>query len=294
MERRIMGLDMSKKSTGCAIIDMNCKPYYAGFITNEGISDITTIRKRLIKYIKRLVLEHGVTDVVVEDVFGGVNFDTNRLLIILNESAVDVKMQNPEINFDVFKYENTAWKSDLVQSTGKDIRITGRHKEAVQEALEEYYNVEYLRKIDAPSDIYDALGIATNHVLKIKNDIGVIDTETKTEFVRNFRLGLISFYFVDEADLMYIQENLDDGIEVFEVNYDRTIERTVKKFYKQFPKHCVCAIKIDDYKQLGLDLMKYDIRDEVFGKTDFYCIAIVKQVEKKQRVLREYNRKCPT
>lgn len=294
MERRIMGLDMSKKSTGCAIIDMNCKPYYAGFITNEGISDITTIRKRLIKYIKRLVLEHGVTDVVVEDVFGGVNFDTNRLLIILNESAVDVKMQNPEINFDVFKYENTAWKSDLVQSTGKDIRITGRHKEAVQEALEEYYNVEYLRKIDAPSDIYDALGIATNHVLKIKNDIGVIDTETKTEFVRNFRLGLISFYFVDEADLLYIQENLDDGIEVFEVNYAKTIERTVKKFYKQFPKHCVCAIKIDDYKQLGLDLMKYDIRDEVFGKTDFYCIAIVKQVEKKQRVLREYNRKCPT
>ncbi len=289
-----MGLDMSKKSTGCAIIDMNCKPYYAGFITNEGISDITTIRKRLIKYIKRLVLEHGVTDVVVEDVFGGVNFDTNRLLIILNESAVDVKMQNPEINFDVFKYENTAWKSDLVQSTGKDIRITGRHKEAVQEALEEYYNVEYLRKIDAPSDIYDALGIATNHVLKIKNDIGVIDTETKTEFVRNFRLGLISFYFVDEADLLYIQENLDDGIEVFEVNYAKTIERTVKKFYKQFPKHCVCAIKIDDYKQLGLDLMKYDIRDEVFGKTDFYCIAIVKQVEKKQRVLREYNRKCPT
>lgn len=284
----IMGLDISKSSTGCAIIDENMDVLFCGRLVNKGIDDITLIRKRLIDYIRRKITEFNVTDVVIEDVFGGINFETNRLLIILNECAVDLRLQNPELNYDIFKYENTKWKAGVLNRSGKDIKIAGRHKEAVQEALGELYDINYLIEIKAPSDMFDALGIAVHHYFEVKEKGTVVTTVDKNQYIRNFRLGLISFYFLSEGEFQYILEHLSLDVEHRVVEYDRSIQRTTKMFYKEFMKTTLCCIHIDSFTDLGLDLMKFNIADEVKGWEDFYCIAVVKQIERTQTIFKEF------
>jgi Holliday junction resolvasome RuvABC endonuclease subunit len=279
-KRIILGADISKSSTGCSILDLDYNPLYTGFLINKDERDVTSVRKRLIKYLAKLIDKYDVTDVVIEDVFGSVNFDTSRLLIILNECAEDIKMLYPDVVFDIYKIPNTEWKSKLLAIVNEAIRITGRHKEAVQEALGHIYNITEFLEMGVPDDVYDSLGIAYTHAYEINSGVNVISTAEKNNYIKNFRLGLISFYFLNESLKDQMLETLDDGFEHLEVKYNRTIESTVKGFYKGHEKTMLCLINIGNFKKLGLDLVRYGITDRVKNEENLYCLALPKQVER--------------
>lgn len=178
-----IGLDISKRSTGCVI-------WYNGVLEKHQIklSDDINIKEdpfaeelmrrefsdKLLEIINNRSFQYGV----VENVFGGENFDTVRKLLALNTVFDGIILDNKCSVEHYYKRVNTEWKKYL----GKIVHIDGAPTDKfriqqIMEYLEFDYYLENKDLSDAEKekigfqDILDATGMLCALSIELNSNI---------------------------------------------------------------------------------------------------------------------------
>lgn len=240
-----ISLDISKNSTGVCLweggdyrlfrIDIET-PYNSKDPLSEA-----RMRKEFRGYLETLTGGRKFEVGVVENVFGGENFETTRILLSLN-TVLDEMILDRVCSIErYFKRENSAWKKwfRLLTNVGKGLN----HKYEIQEIMrflefDFFLENEHLRPTDKLDigfqDKLDATGLLCALSLELNSNI-------KTTTRRKVRLSDLKFGFVsDVEEFDYMDEDIFSEYPIKEVNLGRKdIGSQFKDIFSIQERNCI-------------------------------------------------------
>lgn len=161
---RILSLDASTKSTGCAIFnDNNLEAYYC---LTASSSDLINRIKKIIPQLEQILKDHPVDKIILEEVRpeGGLqNIKTHKALMYLQAAIaflVHERFKNVEIDYI---YPNE-WRKLCGIKTGAGVRRETLKPKDIAFVKQTY-------GIDVNDDIADAIGIGHAYINRLDNEI---------------------------------------------------------------------------------------------------------------------------
>lgn len=159
-EPTFLSLDISVRSTGWVLsIDENITWGTKSLKAEDELGRRLEFRAFLID----LIGSKHIPVVMVEDVYGGVNFKTVKGLIQLNTIVDDLKADKLILVDDIKRIDNKKWKMYLKQAANYKLGTKKNDKEMVKGCLNKLgFDLE------AKQDVYDSLGMAVGVIYKDK------------------------------------------------------------------------------------------------------------------------------
>lgn len=171
-----ISLDISKTNTGW-VKCFNGK-LEMGAISFKTYEDVEA-RYRFKQFVKELIGDGEYAFISIEDVIGGTNFRTNKILYQLNIIVDDLMYEGYIKPCKIERIDNMQWKKTLREITGEKANI--KQMESKEEVR---YQLKHMGcDIELEQDILDALGMsiavihrrmngqATGKVAKLKTDL---------------------------------------------------------------------------------------------------------------------------
>lgn len=178
-----LSLDISVVSTGYVLWNGKELQYGAFKITE---TDSRKRRMQFADFLTDLLRGTNIKYAVIEDVIGGCNFKTTRILTELNimlEMLIDFG-RVPD--FPVYRKDNKVWKKELNALNQDEKGIRGENdKEVIRNVL---YSLDF-RPV-APQDVYDAMGIALAYIYSKT----VVKSENTVEKIKALKTDLSKGY----------------------------------------------------------------------------------------------------
>ena len=161
---KIMAIDASTKSSGCAIFnDKKLETYYC---LTASSSDLINRINKIITELEQILQKHPVEKIILEEVRpeGGLqNIKTHKALMYLQAAIVFLvheRFKNIEIDYI---YPNE-WRKICGIKTGASVRREILKSKDIA-FVKQFYG------IDVNDDIADAIGIGYAYVNKLNNEI---------------------------------------------------------------------------------------------------------------------------
>lgn len=272
-----IGLDISKNHTGVAMwYDGKLETFgFAVDMTYEKNSYLAEARMRNeFKTKLRDLLSGRKWEVcIVEDVYGGTNFDTTRKLLALN-CVVDELVLEEQLQIDyIYRFKEAEWLKDLrtIANVGK--RLNPKYE---TQRILEYLSFDFLlehdkdRKADKERIFFEDRCDATGQLLALAMRLSINDREIKESSVR---LRDLKMFFLEDADetLMLsddIVRHNEIVLEDFPEGMD--IEGALLTMAEKHPKN-VISILVDTSK-LGVFGVKngFTFFEQGYGYLVFY------------------------
>lgn len=260
-----IGLDISKNSTGVVIWEAGTIKQYRIVIDEEyDDSDVySEIKMRLAfkKDLLSLVEGKEFEVAVVENVFGGTNFETVRKLLALNTVLDEIVISDKKCVVEhMYKYENTYWKKWLRKVYKVDKAPTDKY-EIEQILLYMGYpfavnntNLKPSEKAEIGyQDILDATGLLC--ALSMELGSGVVRKQGKKLRMDNVEID----YIGDLTELDYIEDRIYKRFPIELVNYNgKSLEKFILSTLQESDEDIIYGIQIP-YYELGAFAMKYNI-----------------------------------
>lgn len=166
MTNSFIALDISVNSTGWARWRDNQLEY--GVYKLQTPKDDEVGRRREFRaFLRDLFGDYSYDYLFVEDVIGGVNFQTNKILYQLNPIADDMIDDGVIHAKEIIREDNKVWKSMLKKCANykSDIRAPKDDKQVTREAL---FLLGFGDKTTntIAEDIYDAIGMSVGIIFK--------------------------------------------------------------------------------------------------------------------------------
>ena len=159
---RLLTLDLSTKSTGYCVIDMNNPSALLDYGCIK--SSAQDIEKRIIimrDRIQELIRQYNITKIVAEEVVNVPNTNTYKKLTWLQGViVVSVYEINKDIEIDFVN--SSAWRSEIGIKTGRGVKRT-----TLKQADIDYVKTTY--NISANDDICDAICLKDAYISRAKN-----------------------------------------------------------------------------------------------------------------------------
>lgn len=267
-----LGLDLSVNSTGVSIWDGKELTHAVIDVNVEGFSEFEK-RQALKEALTEIVGGMNFDLVVVEDVFGGINFTTVRDLLGLNDVPDELINEGVIGCKRFFRESNVSWKKDLRVHA----KISGcpNDKEEIRQILEylEFdteiaigYNTS--DKKDRYQDVLDSLGLI----------IGVITREVLGMSQEKVKYTLKSMNIwhcssIDEYEACY---NEDDNFEVIHVGKKVKADLIKNITRTEASVTLLCEVNVDYLGRLAID---YDIPLEL----ETVCLVLTPKSKRKPR-----------
>lgn len=271
-----LSLDISVKGTGWTLyVDGEMTQ---GRYTLESLPDDDLGRRREFKnFLKSLVGDRELDTVFVEDVIGGINFKTDKILYQLNP-IVDDLVDDGVLNIrNVVREGNKEWKAALKKCSGyvSDIKGNKDEKQIVRDSL---YNLGYGDRTTntIAEDIYDSLGLAIGAIFrKFYMQKEKRASKLKTDVTKGFKV----LQYSDEYDAIEKATSLNREVHKIRVDGVRDVPYMFKQLVKKLDRHTdVFLIETPSVKLglLGLS-KKLDLTQE---KTFLVVYELPKKIKK--------------
>lgn len=163
-----ISLDISVKSTGWAKWLNGVLTY--GTYTLKTPKDNPLQRRNEFKdFLQWLYGDDYFEYTFVEDVIGGVNFETNNALYQLNP-IVDDMLYDGKIKGNIeniHREDNMKWKRNIAEFGKYESQVRGRRKDKayVEDCME---NIGFFPEAGTIQDVYDAVGLAVGVLYRLK------------------------------------------------------------------------------------------------------------------------------
>lgn len=247
-----MAFDISVKSTGwCKYADAVLSYGSFGLKSDSELGRRMEFRDNAIKLIGDATYDF----IGIEDVIGGCNFETTKILIQLNSIIDDLAYLGNIRQTKIERIGNGVWKKYL--KTLADYRgiVAGHAKDDIVSCLNKLGFSQ-----DGVQDIYDAVGIAVGVICRnsadlqfssdmyISNTSGIsAKTRLKTDLTKSYKFSAYT------DDNIYVLRNLY-GVEVVELEYDSRYRDMILQF-----KDCVNTYGDNFIFILNAPLEKYGV-----------------------------------
>lgn len=220
-EGRFLGLDISKRSTGIALIEDG--KYISGNITlddQKGPHKEVLLRRALKDDLLELVRGKTFDLIVLEDAYIGENADTVRKLYALN-TAIDEIILDGLCECNKFlRVSNQTWKSWLYTLDKYKVTKGYNDKEKIKVCLE---MIGVSDRGEGYQDRLDSLGMLVGYFLKGKKEVDKGRFTNKKVNIKDVEFA----YEIDTGYLFYGRDDIDlSKVEFFEgrISKSRIVE----------------------------------------------------------------------
>jgi len=255
-----VSLDISVNSTGWVRWrDGNLE--YGVYRVQASKDDEVARRREFREFLRSLFQDYHYDYLFIEDVIGGVNFKTNKILYQLNPIADDLADAGEIHVKEIIREDNKVWKSLLKKCANYKSPILSQKddKQVVRDSL---FLLGFGDKTTTtiPEDVYDALGMAVGVLFKrfvLKNEKA--GRRLRTDITRGYAIHQFDEYyaaldcanevggFIHNVDFTHIRRDL-------KANFKKLIEELgddTKTFVITIPTSKIGVLALD--KDLDLD-----------------------------------------
>ena len=263
-------LDISKRSTGLGVWDG--KEYTKYQITMDTVYDKTDalseakIRKEFKEYLTEILGGKHFELLVVENVFGGENFDTVRILLALNTVADELILDGVFTADTVKKVDNKSWKMCLRKVYKVKGKPTDKYEiEEIMKHLEFDFALENCNLSDSQKeeigyqDILDCTGLlcamAISKVMNIKIKSG--------KHIKMSSIEILSFDC--EEDLDFCEMSVIRKFPIKRVSLQGSVEKTILNTVNDSPtEDIIFEVEVPNEK-LGSFVSRFNIPFSDYG-----------------------------
>lgn len=278
-----IALDISKLQTGITIKENNeIKHYTISLLTEYSDDDPfceIKMRKEFAQKLKPFVEGKHFQIGAVEDVFGGVNYQTTRKLLALN-TVFDEFIYDGVCKVDEFyKWGNKLWKKYFRRL----VKIKGYpdDKEEIRQIFDfleyDFYMANKHRKADDIQDMLDSCGLLCAVAL-------FKSSGEKSAKKKSIKMNQIQLYCLeDEDDIDYLQDIVVSNVSLTYTELKGNIKRAIKNRLLESNEDVVFYSNVDN-GALGTLALDLDLTLSPYGASTlvFYRKAL-KQAIKKAR-----------
>lgn len=181
-----ISLDISVNSTGW-VRSVDNALEWGTFKLETPTGDDLGRRQEFRHIVEKLSQGHSFNHLTVEDVIGGKNFQTNKILYQLNVIPDDMIYEGKLSIETLIREGNKQWKAGLKQASGYKSQVKGSRQDKLDtiNALK-CLGFEDNYKAKVREDVYDALGLAVgvsfNHYIKPKGQSSKLRTDVSKVF----------------------------------------------------------------------------------------------------------------
>ena len=252
-----IGLDVAKNHTGIVIWDNN-KIETHGFALNEYAKDDYFAEYKMRRDFKAkllpLVKGRFFQFCVIEDVYGGENFDTVRKLLALQTVIDELIFEHSCYVEEFYRWNEPKW----LKYTRVFYKQKGKLKSKVElQGILEYLEFDfYIKNKDLSEsakksiffeDICDACGILLSAVAYKNFELSLCRAET-------VRMSDIKMYYIEDIYDVYgmRDERINEGCIFVELNL-RKLEEEVKQYASTYRDDVLCAyVPVDKLGNFGV------------------------------------------
>lgn len=229
-----IGLDIAKNHTGVCLW-RDGKVETLGFAVEMEYDNTCYMAEAKMRLwfknkLKELLQGYDWEVCVVEDVYGGVNFDTTRKLLALN-CVIDELMLEGSVSIgNLYRFKESEWIKDLRTIVKLGNKLNPKYE--CQEILN-YLNFDFVRtnRTERPSYqssiFFEDRCDATGQLLALAMHL---NSELRTVKQSSLRLSNINMFFVEDLeDIYYLRDEVINSFELVEVcNFNkRNIEQGI-------------------------------------------------------------------
>lgn len=164
-------------NTGMAIFTEEGELAGILYITKEATENVYEYKIKFMSFLKEFIEKYKVQTIIHEKVYGGVNFDTTKNLILIEGLFEELKYTYG-FNYKVFPIINTVWKSTILDEPLKPTSVEQKYQ--IKAKVVSVY--PYLE--NASQDVLDSVGIGLAYFKVVKENVFRLIKLTKGEFNR--------------------------------------------------------------------------------------------------------------
>lgn len=278
-----IGVDISKNHTGIAM-------WRDGKLTTYGFAidmeyDKTSylaearMRQEFKQKMQELLQGYQWEVCIIEDVYGGTNFDTTRKLLALN-CVIDELVLEEKVTIDyIYRFKEAEWIKDLRQIMKFGNKLNPKFEcQKILEYLQFDFMLEHMqdKKSKKLEIFYEDICDATGQLLALAMHLNSEDRKVKSS---STKLRDIKMYFIEDQDdiLMMNDEIVRNSEIVLEDFPDGSIEDCLVSMAEKHPKE-VISILVDTSK-LGIFGVKngFTYYEQGYGYLVFYNKRTIKK-----------------
>lgn len=274
-----ISLDIAKNHTGVIVWDRATDTYETYSIVIDMEYDYTNpyneinMRLEFKDYIRQLVEGKTFEVAVVENVFGGDNYDTVRKLLALNTVLDELAVTGVCTIKNMYKRDNQTWKMFL----RKIHNVKGlKDKQMIERVLlymefpmaVQYHNAKPSVKAEmCYEDILDATGMLCALSVELTENPESTGIRKKKLTMKDIEVDHIS----DMVDLDFLDDDLIRAFPVQEVSFfGRSVEKAIVQIVDDATdKEVVFAMEVPTSK-----LGTFGIKHEIPYYKDGYCVIL--------------------
>ena len=262
--------DISKTSTGLGVWDgVEYKKYKITMDTVYNKTDALSearMRREFKEYLTELLGGKHFELVVVENVFGGENFDTVRILLALNTVADELILEGVFTADTVRKVDNQSWKMCLRKVHKVKGKPTDKYEiEEIMKYLEFDFALENCNLTDSQKDeigyqdILDCTGLLCAMAISKTMDV-------KIKSGKSIKMASIEILNFDcEEDLDFCDEKVLRRYPIERVQLTGSVEKTILNTVNDRPTEDIIFELEVPNERLGTFVSRYNIPFSDYG-----------------------------